>query len=81
MSGEFGPVIRKDDLDRTLAEMEGYPRLTIGSAAVHRANLLHAVEHGGGSVVALRLAGDPIEDKAPSVPVDQPALFDMKEVA
>ncbi len=81
MSGEFGPVIRKDDLDRTLAEMENHPRLTIGSAAVHRADLLHAVEHGGGSVVALRLAGDPVEGQVPDVSTDQGALFDLEEVA
>ncbi len=81
MSYEFGPVIRKVDLDSAAVETAAYPNLTIGPTAVYLASLYDAVEHGNGSVVALRLAGDPIEDRAPSVPVDQPALFDMKEVA
>lgn len=80
MSYEFGLVIRKGEFDDTCAEVEHYPSLTIGPTAVYLANLYGAVEHGNGSVIALRLAGDPVEGKV-STPVDQPALFEMKEVA
>ena len=80
MSYEFGPVIRKGNFDDTCAEVEHYPSLTIGPTAVYLAELYGAVEHGRGSVVALRLAGDPVESQVP-MPTDQPALFEMKEVA